>query len=162
MGWAGIRAVKLEELERRLRNDLTQEAMVWGSRVLLHREVAPAQAHGPLTRASTPSASHSPRRSPRRSPSLQALPTAKRVRFNDPEMDLQPQTSDDVTKKEDDTSRRHALVAFWEGTGERTCLLPGAHGCSALRAPPMRGQHLGSRIFVVGRWQLPFGWRTGT
>ena len=35
---AGIHAVKLEELERRLRNDLMHEAMHWGGRVLLHRQ----------------------------------------------------------------------------------------------------------------------------
>ena len=36
---AGINAVKLEELERRLRNDLTKESSNWGGRLLLHREV---------------------------------------------------------------------------------------------------------------------------
>lgn len=36
---AGINAVKLEELERRLRNDLTKESGNWGGRLLLHREV---------------------------------------------------------------------------------------------------------------------------
>lgn len=44
--------MKLEELERRLRNDLTQEAMVWGSRVLLHREPPPLPP--PPTRAQSP------------------------------------------------------------------------------------------------------------
>ena len=34
---AGIRAVKLEELERRLRNDVMHESMQWESQVLLHR-----------------------------------------------------------------------------------------------------------------------------
>lgn len=35
----GVHAVKLEELERRLRNDLMQEAVGWQGRLLLHREV---------------------------------------------------------------------------------------------------------------------------
>ena len=37
---AGVHAVKLEELERRLRNDLMHEAMAWGGRLLLHREIS--------------------------------------------------------------------------------------------------------------------------
>ena len=35
-----MHAVKLEELERRLRNDLMHEAMAWGGRLLLHREIS--------------------------------------------------------------------------------------------------------------------------
>ena len=35
----GVHAVKLEELERRLRNDLMHEAMAWGGRLLLHRDL---------------------------------------------------------------------------------------------------------------------------
>lgn len=46
---AGIQAVKLEELERRLRNDIVHEALAWGGRVLLHREVPRSQAYSPLT-----------------------------------------------------------------------------------------------------------------
>lgn len=34
--------MKLEELERRLRNDVTHEAMVWGGRVLLHKVRLPS------------------------------------------------------------------------------------------------------------------------
>ena len=41
---AGVHAVKLEELERRLRNDLMHEAMAWGGRLLLHRDI-PRQGH---------------------------------------------------------------------------------------------------------------------
>ena len=46
-----MHAVKLEELERRLRNDLMHEAMAWGGRLLLHRDLpvkdqAPHQALG--------------------------------------------------------------------------------------------------------------------
>ncbi|PSC67685.1 paladin isoform X1 [Micractinium conductrix] len=37
---AGIQAVKLEDLERRLRADMLAEAAAWGGKVLLHREVA--------------------------------------------------------------------------------------------------------------------------
>lgn len=37
---AGVHAVKLEELERRLRNDLMHEAMAWGGRLLLHRDIS--------------------------------------------------------------------------------------------------------------------------
>eukprot|EP00887_Chlorella_sp_A99_P002448 scaffold10.g2448.t1 len=37
---AGIQAVKLEDLERRLRADMAAEAAAWGGKVLLHREVA--------------------------------------------------------------------------------------------------------------------------
>lgn len=40
LGWpAGVHAVKLEELERRLRNDLMHEAIAWHGRLLLHRDV---------------------------------------------------------------------------------------------------------------------------
>ena len=36
---AGIQAAKLEDMERRLRGDLTQEAASWGGRVMLHAEL---------------------------------------------------------------------------------------------------------------------------
>ena len=112
LAYTGIRAVKLEELERRLRNDLTQEAMIWGSRVLVHREMRHHTGTAGVTRAGTPSASHSPSRSP----SLQHLtPIKRRLEL---EGELQTQTSDDVTKKEEGTEAEQ-LVAYWEGTGAR-------------------------------------------
>ena len=43
---AGIQAVKLEDLERRLRADLAAEAAAWGGKVLLHREVPTSAAAG--------------------------------------------------------------------------------------------------------------------
>jgi hypothetical protein len=39
---AGVQAVKLEDLERRLRGDMLAEALRWGGKILLHREVAAA------------------------------------------------------------------------------------------------------------------------
>ena len=36
---AGIKAVKLEDLERRLRTDAMNEAISWGGKILLHREL---------------------------------------------------------------------------------------------------------------------------
>lgn len=39
VGAAGIQAVKLEDLERRLRGDMLAEAQRWGGKILLHREV---------------------------------------------------------------------------------------------------------------------------
>lgn len=36
---AGIKAVKLEDLERRLRTDVMNEAVSWGGKILLHREL---------------------------------------------------------------------------------------------------------------------------
>lgn len=36
---AGIKAVKLEDLERRLRTDVMNEAISWGGKILLHREL---------------------------------------------------------------------------------------------------------------------------
>lgn len=36
---AGIKAVKLEDLERRLRTDVMNEAIAWGGKILLHREL---------------------------------------------------------------------------------------------------------------------------
>lgn len=36
---AGIQAAKLEDLERRLRSDMANEAASWGGRILLHREI---------------------------------------------------------------------------------------------------------------------------
>ena len=38
---AGIHANKLEDMERRLRNDMAQEAAAWGGRVMLHAEMPP-------------------------------------------------------------------------------------------------------------------------
>ena len=119
---AGIRAVKLEELERRLRNDLMHEAMLYGSKVLLHRELGPnsSTANGPTatTRAGTPQLAS---QSPSRSPSLPQLPPHKRSRLADLESAdslIQIQVSDDVTKKEEGTEAEQ-LVAYWEGTGAR-------------------------------------------
>lgn len=43
---AGIQAVKLEDLERRLRGDMLAEASRWGGKILLHREVLAAQHRG--------------------------------------------------------------------------------------------------------------------
>ncbi|KAK9804170.1 hypothetical protein WJX73_008272 [Symbiochloris irregularis] len=123
---AGIRAVKLEELERRLRNDLTQEAMIWGSRILLHRELAPPTANLGVTRSGTPTLRESltgapSSHSPSRSPSMQQLqlPLSKRLRFTELEgaESLLPQMSDDVTRKEE-SSEPEQLIAFWEGTGD--------------------------------------------
>ena len=37
---AGIQSMKLEELERRLRTDIMQEAIAWAGRVMLHKEVS--------------------------------------------------------------------------------------------------------------------------
>lgn len=36
---AGIKAVKLEDLERRLRTDIVNESIAWGGKVLLHKEL---------------------------------------------------------------------------------------------------------------------------
>lgn len=36
---AGIKAVKLEDLERRLRTDVVNESIAWGGKVLLHKEL---------------------------------------------------------------------------------------------------------------------------
>ena len=40
----GLQAVKLEDMERRLRADVVQEALAWGGRVLLHRDVPRSEA----------------------------------------------------------------------------------------------------------------------
>ena len=55
---AGIQAMKLEELERRLRTDIMQEAIAWAGRVMLHREVSldtPAAREINFQQAATPS-----------------------------------------------------------------------------------------------------------
>lgn len=124
--------MKLEELERRLRNDLTHEAMIWGSRVLLHREI-PAQTGTACagTRAGTPSRGVSPSRSP----SLQyTTPGKRRAVEREAEGDLQPQMSDDVTKKEDDSAEPQHLMAFWESTGvglaSTYCQWPDSRACT--------------------------------
>ena len=44
---AGIHATKLEDMERRLRNDMAQEAAAWGGRVMLHAEVPAMPAASP-------------------------------------------------------------------------------------------------------------------
>ena len=55
---AGIQAMKLEELERRLRTDIMQEAIAWQGRVMLHKEVSletPAARQVDFDQAATPS-----------------------------------------------------------------------------------------------------------
>lgn len=49
----GVHAVKLEEVERRLRNDLMHEAMAWGGRLLLHRDVSVKKPAGQTVGASS-------------------------------------------------------------------------------------------------------------
>lgn len=67
-----------------------------------------------LSRCRTPP---SQRCSPSRSPSLQQL--GKRPREGDEDADgLQPAMSDDVTRKEEDSSEPTRLQAFWESTGK--------------------------------------------
>ena len=44
---AGIHATKLEDMERRLRNDMAQEAAAWGGRVMLHAEMPPTASSSP-------------------------------------------------------------------------------------------------------------------
>ena len=39
---AGIKAVKIEDLERKLRTDMMNESIAWGGKVLLHKEVEKA------------------------------------------------------------------------------------------------------------------------
>lgn len=49
----GIQAIKLEELERRLRGDVAGEAAAYGGRIMLHRELRvpspPSPGHTPHT-----------------------------------------------------------------------------------------------------------------
>ncbi len=55
---AGIQAMKLEELERRLRTDIMQEAIAWAGRVMLHKEVSlddPASRQVDFDHAAAPS-----------------------------------------------------------------------------------------------------------
>ena len=55
---AGIHGLKLEELERRLRTDIMQEAIAWAGRVMLHKEVSlytPAAREINFEEAATPS-----------------------------------------------------------------------------------------------------------
>ena len=50
--------MKLEELERRLRNDITQEAIAWAGRIMLHKEVSldmPASRQVDFAQAAAPS-----------------------------------------------------------------------------------------------------------
>ena len=57
---AGIQAMKLEELERRLRTDIMQEAIAWAGRVMLHKEVSldsPAARQPHFDQAAAPSKS---------------------------------------------------------------------------------------------------------
>lgn len=72
----GIQAMKLEELERRLRTDIMQEAIAWAGRVMLHKEVSlplvldtPAARQISFEEAATPSTYPKPPVSPP-SPSL--------------------------------------------------------------------------------------------
>ena len=55
---AGVQAMKLEELERRLRTDIMQEAIAWAGRVMLHKEVSlddPASRQVDFDQAAAPS-----------------------------------------------------------------------------------------------------------
>ncbi|KAL3150044.1 hypothetical protein ABBQ38_013395 [Trebouxia sp. C0009 RCD-2024] len=91
---AGIQAMKLEELERRLRTDIMQEAIAWAGRVMLHREVSldtPAAREISFEQAATPS--------------------------GEEDGDAQAQEdNEDVTTKED--AKPDSLVsAYWETIG---------------------------------------------
>lgn len=59
-GAAGIQAIKLEELERRLRTDIMQEAIAWAGRVMLHKEVSvdPPAARQPAPHQIATSSKH--------------------------------------------------------------------------------------------------------
>lgn len=71
--------MKLEELERRLRTDIMQEAIAWAGRVMLHKEVSldtPAAREISFEEAATPSAC-SPNHFPSSTPHLMALANHK-------------------------------------------------------------------------------------
>lgn len=55
-----MQAVKLEDLERRLRGDMLLEAQRWGGKILLHREVALPAAVPLLRLEGTPGAAGCP------------------------------------------------------------------------------------------------------
>ncbi|KAK9839780.1 hypothetical protein WJX81_000925 [Elliptochloris bilobata] len=93
---AGIQAVKLEELERRLRNDVVHEALAWGGRVLLHREVPRSQAYSPLT-----------------SPTAAAAAAAASDLAHSGGSVAAGVDSEDVTRQQEDA----CVAAFWEPTG---------------------------------------------
>ncbi|KAK9808828.1 hypothetical protein WJX72_004439 [[Myrmecia] bisecta] len=86
---AGIPSAKLEDMERRLRNDMMHEAVAWNGRVLLHREVPVPD-------------------SPAGSPAAGGMGVKGMRRSSDGE---------DVTRKED-VKPDAAVAAFWEPTGD--------------------------------------------
>jgi hypothetical protein len=92
--WPGVHAVKLEEVERRLRNDLMHEAMAWGGRLLLHRDVSVNKPAGQAAGG----ASHS----------HQAV-------WSD---------DDDITQNDELMPDNNAITAFWDSTGNlpHSCL----------------------------------------
>ena len=64
--------MKLEELERRLRADMTRDAAQWGGKVLLHREVQlPSRARSPSLRPPHAGPAAAPRAVPSRASPLQ-------------------------------------------------------------------------------------------
>jgi hypothetical protein len=86
----GVHAVKLEEVERRLRNDLMHEAMAWGGRLLLHRDVTVNKPGGQPEEASAPG--------------------HEAVLSDD----------DDITQNDELMPDNNAIAAFWDSTGKLT------------------------------------------
>jgi hypothetical protein len=96
---AGIKAVKIEDLERRLRTDMINESIAWGGKVLLHREDEKA---APLARLSFESENR----------------TFNLAKFNSFGNQMQrDDRGEDITKT---TAYQPTtfVSAFWETTGE--------------------------------------------
>jgi hypothetical protein len=140
---AGIQAVKLEELERRLRNDIVHEALAWGGRVLLHREVPRSQAFSPLASptaagagAATPGAARG------NGAGAGGVGDSERAWSVD-DAGLGPGVakagaadSEDVTRQQED----ECVAAFWEPTGAPRALRLAARSADVCTRAATRAQ----------------------
>ena len=95
---AGIHATKLEDMERRLRNDMAQEAAAWGGRVMLHAEMPPTATSSPQAPNGHHAAAH-------------AGPAAMSKAASGPVMDRSPFSHDGVASEQNGSASGGAAAA---------------------------------------------------
>jgi len=140
---AGIQAVKLEELERRLRNDIVHEALAWGGRVLLHREVPRSQAFSPLASPTAAGAGAATPGAARGSGAGAGGVGDSERAWSVDDAGLGPGVaeagaadSEDVTRQQED----ECVAAFWEPTGAPRALRLAARSAAVCTRAATRAQ----------------------
>lgn len=131
--WPGIQAVKLEDLERRLRADMLAEAVNWGGKVLLHREVASQAGPTPVrmrriggsaTPTSSSRAAGSGAATPAATAGADSAGTAGTAATADASEAAQAQAAAAAVEAGEDITRTTQyqptmqVQAFWETTGD--------------------------------------------